>query len=205
MARVDVDGYVDNPYARMTEWGNEKVFGATSHAHDGLVHTVEPIAWANLIDTYVLAPATGKSAAVGEQIETTDGSMNFVLDGVDPTNVAKVATEMARRLPAGCEMNVGDPRKDATRTGVARRPHDHRIFYIKVTQRAQANLEERRRTSKNVRKYDCITLFIGLLLVMASLIFLRKHGEGYRDPFNSLADHVSGALGHDSVDPKGSS
>ena len=192
--RIDADGNVENPYAQLGEWVDERLRGATPHAHDGRKHSVEVLAWARLIDA-VLAQISG-GLHTGSQFYVEDDSVNFVLNGMEMSDMKAVSAKV-RSLPAGCDLRMGDARENTARAGgVARRPHD-REYFINVTERAQANLENRRRMRKRVRAYDMIVLVISLIGIIFCGIMLYKHGEGYRDPWGTLSHMAGEALSTD--------
>lgn len=195
--RVDADGNVENPYAQLSEWVDERLHGATAHAHDGQSHAIEVVAWAALIDNVLKQVDGGGGLHAGKQVRLDDNSVNFVVNDMDLKHMGSVSSKMRVQMPSGCDLRMGDSTENAARAGsVARRPRD-REFFINVTPRAQSNLEWRRKMSKRVRSYDVLVFFLSFIgmIIFGGLFY--KHGEGYRNPFETLAETASGALSLD--------
>jgi hypothetical protein len=193
---VDADGNVENPYAQLGEWVDERLHGATAHAHDGQSHSIEIVAWAALIDS-VLSQIDGGNLHAGKQVRLDDDSVNFVINQMDLKHMGQVSSKMRTQIPSGCELRMGDSTENAARAvGVARRPRD-REFFINVTPRAQSNLEWRRKMAKRVRSYDSVVFFLSFIGMIVFGTLLYKHGEGYRHPFETLAETASKALSLD--------
>lgn len=181
--RVDEDGNVENPYAQLGEWVNERLHGAKPHASDGQRYAVEVVAWAQIIDTAL--GQIDNRLHTGQQHSLADDSVNFIINSMEHSNMSAVSSKV-RALPAGCEMRMGDVHENGARaSGVARRPKG-REFFINVTERAQANLESRRKTNKRMRIYDTMVFILSIVGIVVFAIMLYKHGEDYRHPFATL-------------------
>ncbi len=203
---VGLDGTVNNPYARLGEWADEKLHGATSKAHDGQTHSIEVVAWANLIDNVL--KQVKETLHTGDQVREEDGSVNFIIMNMETGYFSKVSIKVNSDLPAGCTVHYRDPHAKAARaersnrasspasrpvSGVARPPRGRAVF-INVTERAQSNLEWRRKFNKKVRKYYKGTFCVCLILFIVFSTLVYKHTEGYRDPFETLAETASNML-----------
>ncbi len=189
---VDLKGNVPNPYVRLVEYGDELLHGATDGASDKKSHEVDVMAWTDLIEQMLRAKASG-DCAISQTIHAANKSVNFAIRGLTHKDVQTISGETRAWLPTGCEFRVGDATADSSRAMRVARP-PKKEYFIKVTERAQANLEWRRKMFKRWVRLDVIVLVLALIAMIASSIALYKHGEGHRDPFGTLAEVASRAL-----------
>jgi hypothetical protein len=193
---LDVDGNIPNPYARFAEWVDVTVHGSGHAASDGYEHEVDVMAWTDLIDA-LLNKYAKQPGRIDKQIHTDDGSVNFVLSDLARGDTKPVARQTRLWLPTGCEFHIGDPCDGSDYVnggGVARLPDRQNRCFIKVTERAQANLERRRKMAKRMRGYDLCCLTLSIVVGIALCVMLYMHLEAYRNPFGVLANAASAAL-----------
>jgi hypothetical protein len=190
---LDEDGNAPNPYARFAEWVDVTVHGSGHAATDGYSHRVDVMAWTDMIDA-LLTKYTSQPGRVGTQIHTDDGSVNFVLSDLARGDLKPVARHTRLWLPTGCEFHVGDPHDGAEYSGVARPPDRQNRYFIKVTERAQFNLERRRKMNKRTHAYDSFCFGSAVVIGIVLAVVLYRHLEAYRNPFGVLASVASAAL-----------
>ena len=190
-------GQIENPYARIAEIIDTARFGETTDAHDGRVHRVTCVEWAGILDALLHAAVQPRGRVmVGKQTRLLDDSVNFVLDGATTEDLKNVAKYL-KKLPSGCQLRVGDPNENAilSDSNVARRPQEQGVVFVNVTERAQANLEQRWRTAHRVRMYDCILFFLSFAIICCCVYLLFDHSASYRSPFELIAEELSRSLG----------
>lgn len=191
---LDEFGNMPNPYARFLEVADEFRSSGTA-AVNGESYSVEVVTWTRLIETMFEKFAKGKGLYVDNQFHISDGSVNFVVSGpMTQQNVRQViATKTRSWLPGGCEFRAGDAHEEE-HDGTARIPDRQNRYFIKVTERAQFNLERRRKMAKKMTYCDTIVMFIAFFLAIYFTISMWNHLEGYRNPFGMLAEIASNKL-----------
>jgi hypothetical protein len=118
------------------------------------------------------------------------------LDGATSEDLKNISKRL-NKLPSGCQLRVGDPNEHAVLgdANLARRPAEQEMVFVNVTERAQANLEQRWRTAHRVRMYDCILFVTSFLLICLFLYLLLDHSASYRSPFEVISEQVMQSLG----------
>ena len=196
---LDEKGNTPNPYARLAEFVDERIHGAKSHASDGEAHEVDVPAWTDLINAMLREKASG-TCEITQTVHAANKSVNFAIRGLTQRDVSKIAGETKTWLPTGCEFRIGDATADSSRaTRVARPPKKE--FFIKVTERAQSNLEWRRKVWHKAWRADVCVLLTALIAACVLCYMLYQHGAGHRDPFGTLAEAAARALKRESPVP----
>lgn len=189
-------GQIENPYARIAEMIDTARFGETTEAHDGRVHRVTSVEWARILDALLRSAVRPRGrVTVGKQTHLLNDSVNFVLDQATSDDLKSIAKAL-KKLPSGCQLRVGDPNENAVLSdaNLARRPPEQGMIFVNVTERAQANLEQRWRTAHRVRMYDWILFTLSFVFMCYFVYLLWDHGASYRSPFELIAEQLMQGL-----------
>lgn len=190
MGAVGPDGRIESPYAKLAVAFQEaaRTVGVSS---DGGDSEVDREVWLQLIDRTVYN-ATGGNVSVTNQHDLGDGAVAFVLEGVEARYLKGLRWACDAHLPQGHSIIMNDaPLGQHVR--ISRAP-SRQAYYIKVTRRAQANLETWRWARQNAHTWDVRLHILSWIGMAVSAFLYRRHVADYHDPWQTWADAAAGAL-----------